>query len=568
MEMPLSGYDWVIIEEKNKAPQHIIQKYGQVIGQLLYNRKSLYENLSDESSIYPTLKNLIPPSLFNSLEHISFQLAESIKKRKRIVVYGDYDADGITSTSLLVNFFRDIGVKVNFYIPSRFSEGYGLNKEAIKQISKNADVLIVVDSGTSAYEELLYAKQLGLKVFVFDHHEPKNKEWQEENIFILNPKLHDNLNPLFKHLASVGISFYVIIMLRRLLNLDIKLKPYLDIVAIGTVADVVPLSLINRIFVKNGIEVINKRQRVGIQKLLEQASLNKEINSFDIGFVIAPRLNASGRLDSAAKAVKLLTTTTAAKASALSSELDFLNRKRQKITEIVFQESQRLIKNENISHAIVVGSKKWHSGVVGIVAGRLVEKYRVPSVVLSIDNGKAVGSARSVSKINIYEALKNSAHLFERFGGHSSAAGFTIPTENINKFKYELQESIKNLEKKKPWVVREIDMEVPLEYWNVKRVKELSILEPFGEGNPFPVFLARHLKIDDFVTIGNMNQHLKFWFRDKKGNVFSGLWWGGTEYIKKLSVGMDVDIVYTPKLSNWNSQLGIDFILKDMKINK
>lgn len=214
------------------------------------------------------MQNLISPSFFNYLEDISIKLADGIRKNKRIVVYGDYDADGITGTSLLVNFLRKINAYCKYYIPSRFDEGYGLNKDAIKGISEYADILIVVDSGTNAFEELLFAKQVGLEVYVLDHHEPSER-WKEikppfleEGINIINPKFFQDINPMFKHLASVGIAFYLIAMLRKLLQIDIKLREFLDIVALGTVADLVPMSFINRVLVKTGIEEINKKKEL------------------------------------------------------------------------------------------------------------------------------------------------------------------------------------------------------------------------------------------------------------------------------------------------------------------
>jgi len=562
--MGLSGYKWVVIEEKNKAPEYLLRRYGKVLGQLIYNRKEIFNNDFDEDAIFPTLTKLLDPKLFNDLDIISFEIADAIKKRKNIVIYGDYDADGITATSLLVAFLRDIKANVRYYIPSRFEEGYGLNREAIKKISKRADVLIVVDSGTNAIDELKYARSLGLKVFVLDHHEPKDELPEDENIKILNPKLHPDINIFFKHLASVGISFYVMIMLRRMLNLDIKLRPYLDIVSIGTVADVVPLSLVNRILVQKGIEEINKKRRTGIRSLLESLALTS-VTSFDVGFTIAPRLNAAGRLDDAKKAVKLLTTNKEEESKFLSKELDFLNKKRQKLTEKAFRESQQKIKKEKDLKTIVVGDKNWHPGIVGIVAGRLAEKYKVPSVVLSIKNGKAIGSVRSVGNINIFKLMEKNADLFERFGGHALAAGLTMPSKNISLLKERFSQELKDLKKEEKETVLEIDMEVPLGFWTFEEVEKLKILEPFGEGNPYPQFLARNLRIDDFFQIGGANQHLKFWLKDKDGKVYPGLWWNATDHFKKISVGMYVDIVYTPKISTWKGKMSIDFVLKDIK---
>ncbi len=565
--MGFSGYKWVLIEERNRAPESLLRRYGKILGQLIYNRKEIFNNDFDEETIFPTLTKLLDPKLFNDLDVISFEIAQGIKQKKRIVIYGDYDADGITATSLLVNFFRDIKANVRYYIPSRFEEGYGLNKEAIKKISKSADILIVVDSGTNAVEELIFAKKQGLKVFVLDHHEPKEELPNDENIRILNPKLHPDINTFFKHLASVGIAFYVMIMLRRILNLDIKLRPYLDIVSIGTVADVVPLSLINRILVQKGIEEINKKRRVGIKSLLESIAM-PTVTSFDVGYTIAPRLNAAGRLDDAKKAVRLLTTTVEKESKMLSKELDFLNKKRQKLTEKAFRESQQKIKREKDIYTIVVGDKNWHPGIVGIVAGRLAEKYKVPSIVLSIKNGRAVGSVRSTGNINIFKLMEKHSDIFDRFGGHALAAGLTMPSKNIPLLKERFSLELKNIKKEASYeAVLEIDMEVPLEHWTVEEVERLKILEPFGEGNPYPQFLAKNLRIDDFFMIGGANQHLKFWLKDKKGNVYSGLWWNAKDHFKKISVGMYVDIVYTPKISTWKGKTSIDFVIKDLKIS-
>ncbi len=566
MESGLTGYRWILLAERNKAPDDLLKRYGRILGQLIYNRREIFNGEFEEENIYPTLKKLLSPEKFTDLDKISFELAQIIKKKKKIVIYGDYDADGITSTALLVNFFRDINIDVRYYIPSRFYEGYGLNRSAIKKISEIADVLIVVDSGTNAVDELIYAKELGLKVFVLDHHEAKDEVARDEDIRILNPKLHNNIDIMFKHLASVGIAFYVIIMLRKLLNLEIKLKPYLDIVSIGTVADVVPLSLINRILVQKGIEEINKRKRTGIKSLLDYLSIDK-VSSFDVGFTLAPRLNAAGRLDDAKKAVKLLITRNDNTGRQLSMELEFLNKKRQKLTELAFKDCQSKLKKEKDIKSIVVADENWHPGIVGIVAGRLVHQYKVPSVVLSVKNGTAIGSVRSTGNINIYKMMEENADLFDRFGGHTHAAGLTMPSKNIEKFKERLSDFVTTIRDEDKISFIEIDMEVPLSYWMPETVEKLKILEPFGEGNPYPKFLARNLKIDDFMTVGSGNQHLKFWFKDLEGKAYSALWWGSVNFFKKLSVGMKVDVVYTPKLSSYNGEKGVDFIVEDIKIN-
>ncbi len=564
MNRGLTGHRWLILEDIEKAPDYLVKKYGKVIAQLIYNRRNIFGEDIDENHVFPSLKNLIEPKYFTKLEETAKTLASFIKKGKIIAIYGDYDADGITSTALLATFLHDIGVKVRYYIPSRFSEGYGLNKVAIKKISKLADVLIVLDSGTSAYDELKFAVENGLYVFVLDHHEPKNKNWTFKNVNILNPKLFDNIRPEFKHLSTVGIVFYLMIMLRKYLNLDIPLKPYLDIVAIGTIADMVPLTFINRILVKKGIEEINKKRRKGIKAMLSNLGIEK-VNSFDISFQIAPRINAAGRLDDAKKAVKLLISKSEYQSRQLANELEFLNKKRQKITENVFKECQYSVKKEGFSNLILVSGENWHQGVIGIVAGRLLERYKVPSIVLSVNDGYAVASVRSVPGINIHDILSKHAHIFEKFGGHSMAAGFTIKSSNINKLRKILEDEIRNIKKEE--IPIEIDMEVPLSYWNEKTLKAISILEPFGEENPYPTFIAKNVRIQDFVTIGAEGQHIKFCFKDENRNFYEALWWGAKNYIKHLSVGMNVDIVYTPKISKFNNKTQINFIISDIRIS-
>ncbi|WP_028950245.1 single-stranded-DNA-specific exonuclease RecJ [Sulfurihydrogenibium subterraneum] len=575
MDIGLSGYQWVLLSQTNPAPEELKDRFGEVFAQVLYNRKDLFDKDFSEDYIVPQLKNLINPSYFYSLEEVAIKLVDSIKKQKRIVIYGDYDADGITSTALLVNFFRDIKVPVKYYIPSRFTEGYGLNKEAIKSISDTADVLIVVDSGTNAIEELLYAKSLGLEVFVLDHHEPsdfwidKNPLTFDSSIHIINPKFYDDekINLMFKHLATVGIAFYLISLIRRFLNIeDIKLRNYLDIVAIGTIADIVPMSFINRVMVKTGLEEINKKNRIGITKLREVASIQRDVNTQDIAFMIAPRINAAGRLADARKSVKLLTTKDEISATFLANELENLNKKRQKITDNVLKEAELEISKYPLESAIVLGRENWHSGVVGIVAGKLVEKYKIPTVILSIENGKAVGSARSVSKVNIYKALDKCKHLFEKFGGHSAAAGLTINSDKIQEFRYALNQTVKEVAEEKPWAVKEIDMEVPLSYWDKGKVLQLYQLAPFGEKNPYPKFIDRNLRVDFFSVYGKNLVILDL--RDKNKKVFTVKCWKGQDIVNQIYVGSIIDIVYTPEISNYKGIESIEFTIDDIKIVK
>ncbi|WP_299237547.1 single-stranded-DNA-specific exonuclease RecJ [Sulfurihydrogenibium sp.] len=574
MEVGISGYQWIDLSKTNPAPDFLVKKYGKIFAQVLYNRRDLFDKDFSQDYILPELKNLVNPSYFYSLEEIALKLAEHIKRKTPIVVYGDYDADGITSTSLLINFFRDLGVNAKYYIPSRFSEGYGLNKEAIKKLSQHGKVLIVCDSGTNAFDELFYAKSLGFEVFVLDHHEPSHL-WQNytppflsEKINIINPKFYSDklINPLFKHLATVGIAFYLIAIIRRLLNIDIKLRDYLDIVAIGTVADVVPMSFINRVMVKIGLEELNKQKRAGIKELLNVARVKKELTSQDIGFIIGPRINASGRLADARNSVKLLITRDQSRANVLAIELENLNKKRQRLTDNVISEAEKELQKQDLKNVIVIGKEGWHSGVVGIAAGKLTEKYKLPSVILSVNNGKAVGSARSVSKVNIYKALDKCRDLFDKFGGHSMAAGMSLKTNLIPELKERLNQAVEEVAEEKPWAVKEIDMEVPMSYWTTEKVKEIYTLQPFGEKNPIPKFLARNLKIEFFTNPAKNLLILNL--KDENKNIFNAKSWKAKELLDKLSVGMVIDIVYTPEINYYKGFENLDFVIDDLKIVK
>jgi single-stranded-DNA-specific exonuclease len=566
----MTTVEWIDLSKINPAPDFLVEKYGKVFAQVLYNRKELFDKDFSEDFISPELKNLTNPSGFYSLNDVALKLADYIKKKSPIVIYGDYDADGITSTSLLVNFFRDIGVDVKYYIPNRFSEGYGLNKSAIEHISKQADVLIVCDSGTNAFDELFYAKSLGLEVFVLDHHEP-SQEWQNfeppylsDKINIINPKFYseDRINPFFKHLATVGIAFYLISIIRRLLNIDIKLRDYLDIVAIGTVADVVPMSFINRVLVKAGIEELNKRKRAGIKELITVARIgDKEVTSKDIGFIIAPRINASGRIADAKVSVKLLTTRDPVKADMLAKELESLNKERQKLTEFVMSDAEKELQKQDAKNVIVVGKENWHSGVVGIVAGKLTEKYKLPSIVLSVNNDKAVGSARSVSKVNIYKALDMCNDLLDKFGGHSMAAGMSLKASLIPQLREKLDQAVEEVAEEGPWAVKEVDMEVPLSYWTIDRIKQIYSLQPFGANNPIPKFIAKNLYAEGFTIYKNLLVATLI----ENNNRFKAKILKPKSVLEKLDIGIMIDIIYTPEINQYKGFENIEFMIDDFR---
>ena len=524
--------------------------------QLLIHRG--ISTVSDARSfLSPRLSHLTDPSLLEDIDTAVERIIEAIEAQENITIYGDYDADGMTATALLLNFFKDLGLPVSFYIPNRFTQGYGLHPEAIEDIARRGgNLVITVDCGTSDLPEIALAQSLGLNVVVTDHHQvPEN---YAPLCPVVNPHRTDSAFP-FPHLAGVGIAFFLAIAMRAALREkgwfkkkpETDLRHYLDLVALGTVADMVPLVDQNRIMVKAGLEKLGTSSSPGIKALRQMADMESlPMTSDDVAFRLAPPLNASGRMADASLGVLALTTDQPRLAFELAGRLSAMNRERQHIERTIVEEIETQIAamaDLERRRTLVFSGKGWHKGVIGIVASRIAEKYHRPTLVLDVEDGWATGSGRSIPGFNIYRALGRLGHCFEKFGGHHHAVGFTLKASQLPRLVKELENlGQRLLRDRDPVPVLEIEAEIGLSDLSLNSLRRLTAFQPFGLGNPEPLLAARSLQVVHARIVGE--NHLKM--KVKQGHHV-------TEAIgfnlagKSPRAGETMDLVFTPEINAW-----------------
>ncbi len=472
-----------------------------------------------ERFLRSSFEDLHEPFLLPDMEKAVRRIIHAIRSDETIFVYGDYDADGITATSLLVRFFQDIGKKAEYHIPRRLEEGYGITIGVLEKIkAAGASLVVTVDCGISSVTELRVARAMGLDVIITDHHEPP--ETIPEALAVVNPRLPGCEYP-FKGLAGVGIALKLVQAINAGLagkdkagpGLDVSLLKYLDIVALGTVADVVPLRGENRILVKHGLKVLKESGRAGIQKLKEVALVREDnLSVGTIGYQMAPRLNASGRLGEAGAGVRLLLTDDPEEATEIAHDLEAMNRERQEIEEKILDDARSMIvcaPDYNYC-SIVLHSSEWHQGVIGIVASRLVEEFYRPTILVSMAGETGKGSARGIPGYNLYQGLERCRDLLEAFGGHKFAAGLSLKKENFGRFKEKFEEAVKNTltpEDFVPWL--RIDSEVRLKDLDWKVYSEIKSVSPFGPANPEPVFESGPLQVMYPKIVGKNHVRMK-----------------------------------------------------------
>lgn len=478
--------------------------------------------------LHPSLRDLPSPFLLKDMERAAHRVANGIRRQEKILIYGDYDADGVTATAVLWLFLKKIGGHVSYYIPDRIREGYGLKVEVLKRLlSDKPDLLITVDCGISNHEAVLYAQEQKIDVIITDHHRVPSV--LPPALAVVNPRQPGCDFP-DRELAGVGVAFYLIMALRRILfqgstvggsdewsgGQRPNLKQYLDLVAIGTIADMVPLRGVNRILVKSGLEVLEETRRPGIAALKAVSAIGTaKTSSSDVGFRLAPRLNAAGRMGSAEEALTLLVTEDKAQAELLAARLDQANRQRQDLEEGIFAEIAASIAEEvrlgRIKNTLVYASAHWHRGVLGIVASRLVQKYNRPTILLSLEGGMAQGSGRSGADVDLYTALSQCRDLLGDFGGHKEAAGLWLAEERLPIFK-ELFESVVSSRVTAEDLVPKLCLEGSVQLSTLREKSFLSdfrLLPPFGMGNPNPVLDTSPVRIIDQRTIGERHQKLR-----------------------------------------------------------
>jgi len=563
------------LSEGDRDIQDILAKELQIhriVSRILTSRRILTPGDANRY-LYPSLNNLYNPLLMKDMQKGVQRLVRAINDREKVVVYGDYDADGVTSVAVLLKFLLDIDHAVTYYIPDRIKEGYGLNGPAIDRMKADGvTLLITVDCGISDHEQILYARSCGIDTIILDHHEvPQNLP---EAVAVINQHRKDCNFP-FKDLAAVGIVFNFLIALRGRLRKEgfwknrkyPNLKEYLDLVALGTIGDICPLVDENRIFAKIGLDLITECKRVGLRALKEICGVeNQVIDSGKASFCLIPRINAAGRVASANEAVRLLLTEDIEEARLIAQNLEMCNRKRQtmerNILNEILEEIERTIDPEKV-RSLVFASEKWHPGVIGIVASKLVDRYYRPTILISLKDGIGKGSGRSVAEFNIYEGLKKCDSLLLSYGGHRYAAGISIKEEDIKEFSGMLEDVISKEIDASDFVSQtNIDAICSLSEITHELVSQIGRLAPFGSGNPEPVLCVRNINVTSQSVVGN--NHL--WMRlSGDGMSYNSIWFNKGHLINFLSVPA-IDIAFTPHINSWNGVYDIQLKMKDMSV--
>lgn len=519
----------------------------------------------------PSLDNLGAHQSLKDLDKAVDIITKAMEKNKNIWIYGDYDVDGITSTSLLYLAFKKLGYdNINYYIPIR-NEGYGLNKNAIDQIKNSGgELIITVDCGITSFEEIDYANSLKIPVIITDHHELLNKKFPAAAA-VINPKRDDN-EFSFKSLAGVGTAFMLVLGLFEEKGIKDEAFAFLDLVAIGTVADIVPLLQENRIFVKFGLEKLLKTEILGLKYL---CSLifdpdKKEFTTYDVGFILAPVFNAAGRLKDAKMVVKLLTTENRREIEIISKELISKNNERKVLQEkIISQVEENIQKNSlNDNYVIIDYSTEYHHGVIGIVASKIIDLYYKPTIIMEVkeDEEIAVASARSIEGFNLIDALQSMPELFVKFGGHAGAAGFTIPMKNIELFIKKINEyAKKKLDENDLVKLINIDKEIPIQKISYEFYQIIDLLKPFGFGNPNPTFATKNIILENIKHIGQNKNHLMF---DIKKNGFisrNAVWFGAGDNFKNLNQNIFYDLAFKLKVEDYMGKSYTKIYVDDIK---
>lgn len=537
-----------------------------LFAQILINR-----GLSDAKQarvfLQPELSDMHDPFLMQDMEKVVQRIGRAGLNREKVFIATDFDVDGVTACSVLESELKSTGIEVCHYVPHRIRDGYGLNSQAVEEAKAcSASLFISLDCGITATAEARALKEAGIDCIIIDHHEPPQGELPCA-MAILNPKKHSCPYP-FKELSGVGLVYKLIHALG-----SGNESQYLDLVALGTVADVVPLQGENRIIVKHGLDALNNTKRKGLSSLIEAAGLNtkeKKLSAHSISFVLAPRLNASGRMDSAHASLDLLMAEDSREADRLARSLNDHNRMRQKVEEKVLGQALELIERDvdfKEDFIIVLSHEDWHPGVLGIVASKIVDRYYRPAVVISLQDGIGRGSARSIHNFHIYEALSRCGDFLKEYGGHKYAAGLSIDKKHIGAFRDLLNEiARKDLGRERLRPVLEIDAQIPLSLITRDLLNKIDLLSPYGEGNKRPVFCSLGLQVKSKPVIVGRNS-LKFWVSDGEA-IFEAIGFGMSDYLGLVSASERLDLVYCLGWDEWNPHTPIQLEIKDIRLSK
>lgn len=555
---------WQIFEPDKNKIEEIKSKYkvNQLLATILANRNILKEE-DIRLFLNPTRNDFYNPFLITDMDIAVNRIIKAIENKENITIYGDYDVDGITSITVLKSFFNDIGVETNTYIPNRLIEGYGLNKEAIDKISKKGcNLMITVDCGISAIEEIEYANSLGIETIITDHHEAGNEI--PKAIAVIDNKRKDSKYP-FRELAGVGVVFKLI----QAIGITLKLKEesylkYLDIVCIGTISDIVPLVDENRVIAKLGLLLVAQTKNIGLRSIINSSGYNK-IDSNTISFGVAPRINACGRMGKAEEALELFLSKDKNEVNELTNKLNEHNRKRQETEKTIFENAVEKIKEEHLDEnkAIIVGGENWHHGVIGIVSSKITEMYFKPSILFSFEeDGIGKGSGRSIPGFDLHEALMKCSDTIEKFGGHSMAVGITVKKDNLEKFKKEFEQIATQSKIDEIIPIINIDAKVDLSDIDKEMVESLKQLEPFGEANKMPVFAFKNLKIDSIRALSE-GKHLKLTLKDNN-YIINAIGFNIGYLANEYRIGDKIDVAGVLEINTFNGVDNLQINIKDI----
>ena len=545
---------------------------SQLVAQLLINRGIETEDAA-QAYLYPTPDQLHSPFLMYGMEKVVERIRSAMKHGEQIWIFGDYDVDGTTATSLLISTFRHLDFPVKPYIPNRFEEGYGLNKEAIRKLKEHGcDLLITVDCGITSVEEVEFANTLDIDVIITDHHQPR-PDALPPAVGLITPKMPESEYP-FDGLAGVGLAFKLAHGLMGGGDLEPFLQSQLDLVALGTVADMAPLTGENRVLSSLGLIELNKRERPGIKALCNVANHGdgKQIVGHTVGYVLGPRINAAGRMETADKVVKLLTSESYNEIIPIAKELDTNNLKRREVENKIREQATAIIeKNRDYKKkkGLVVAHQDWHQGVVGIVASRILERYYRPVFVLAIDGDEAHGSGRCIEGMNLADSLNACGDLLVKHGGHQAAAGLTIKTENIDEFAARFdQYACEHLSDEDLIPKLEVDLEAQSSHLTLPAIEELQHLEPFGADNSAPLLAMRNLRLQGLPNlVGKEKNHLKLFVTDGEQTLEAIGWGMSDHFIALKNKNIRLDLAFEPEINEWGNTRRVQLKINDLHIH-
>lgn len=554
---------WGFYEVKEDIVQDIAAKFGisEVLARILVNREITKEE-DVKVFLEPTRNDFYDPLLLPDMKKAVDRIIKAIATKEKVVIFGDYDVDGITSVTVLKKFLKERGLETGYYIPNRLEEGYGLNQNAIEKIKEEKyTLMITVDCGISSINEIEECNKLGIQTIITDHHEQAEKI---PNAYaVVDAKRKDNQYP-FRELAGVGVVFKLIQAISKELGLEDKeyLK-YLDIVAIGTISDIVPLVDENRVIAKLGLRLIEITRNIGLKELINTLGYSK-IDSNTISFGVAPRINACGRMGHQEEALKLFLTDNIVEAKDITRNLNKYNTERQEKEKEILRQALEELENEDLENksTIVLGGDNWYHGVIGIVASKITESFFKPTILIDFEDGEGKGSGRSIPGFDLHEALNYSSEHLEKFGGHAMAVGLTIKKEEFENFKSKFEEiaKIKNVKQIQPII--KIDSQITRKDFNFETIKEIKKLEPFGEKNERPKFLYKNLKINSIRALSE-GKHLKLTLKDDNFMI-DAIGFNLGNLVSEFLIGDKVDVVGTLEENNYNGMEKIQINIKDI----